>query len=187
MEARLQTGGARVVWRPSPAESGQGRGVGALADACANGGSKRGSRWRRHTLPHRPQCSTICARRLNDRVRDETGCTPAALATNTPHGCCALHASAYREYSTQWPCLFARPIRARRPAQKHGKPSTISTGQLHALPRLHPPPIQLVVSQRSYLVCASGESRLEDGFPLRCFQRLSGPKVATQPCRRRDN
>ena len=38
--------------------------------------------WRRLTLPHRFQCSTISAHRLNDRVRDVTGCTPVALATN---------------------------------------------------------------------------------------------------------
>ena len=28
---------------------------------------------------------------------------------------------------------------------------------------------------------------LEDGFPLRCFQRLPFPNVANQPCPRRDN
>ena len=40
-------------------------------------------RWQRHTLPHRLQCSTICAHRLNFRVRDGTGWTPVALITNT--------------------------------------------------------------------------------------------------------
>ena len=43
--------------------------------------------WRRHTLPHRLQCSTICAHGLNCRVRDGSGCTPAALATNTALPC----------------------------------------------------------------------------------------------------
>jgi hypothetical protein len=33
----------------------------------------------------------------------------------------------------------------------------------------------------------NGESHLEGGFPLRCFQRLSRPKVATRRCRWRDN
>jgi len=28
---------------------------------------------------------------------------------------------------------------------------------------------------------------LEDGFPLRCFQRLPVPNVANQPCPGRDN
>ena len=58
----------------------------------------------------------------------------------------------------------------------------ISTGQLNASRRLHLPPINLVVSQGS-----SGTSHLRGGFPLRCFQRLSFPSLATQLCRWRDN
>ena len=53
--------------------------------------SRHTERWRRHTLPHRLQCSTICARGLNCRVRDDAGCTPAALATNTLRDCYAAH------------------------------------------------------------------------------------------------
>jgi len=73
------------------------------------------------------------------------------------------------------------------------KPSTFSTALLHTLLRLHTPPIQLVVSQRSYptgnlAVTFVGEGTgLEAGFPLRCFQRLSLPDVATQLCRWHDN
>src|SRR5690606_27840991 len=33
----------------------------------------------------------------------------------------------------------------------------------------------------------SGKSYLEVGFPLRCFQRLSLPNIATRPCHWRDN
>jgi hypothetical protein len=43
---------------------------------------EKGTCWQRHTLPHRRQCSTICACGLNCRVRDGTGWTPTALATN---------------------------------------------------------------------------------------------------------
>jgi len=32
-----------------------------------------------------------------------------------------------------------------------------------------------------------GRPHLEVGFPLRCFQRLSLPNVANQPCPWRDN
>jgi hypothetical protein len=32
-----------------------------------------------------------------------------------------------------------------------------------------------------------GRSHLEAGFPLRCFQRLSLPDVASQQCRWHDN
>ena len=40
--------------------------------------------WQRPTLPRRYQRSTIGARELNCRVRDGTGWTLTALATNTP-------------------------------------------------------------------------------------------------------
>jgi hypothetical protein len=61
-----------------------------------------------------------------------------------------------------------------------GRP--ISTGQLNALQRLHLLPINLVIFQGS-----SGRPHLGGGFPLRCFQRLSFPNMATQRCRWRDN
>ena len=58
----------------------------------------------------------------------------------------------------------------------------ISTGKLNALLRLHTRPINVVVFHGS-----RGSSRFEVGFPLRCFQRLSRPYIATQHCRWRDN
>ena len=53
----------------------------------------------------------------------------------------------------------------------------ISTGQLHALPHFHIQPINVVVFN-----VPSGNSSLEGGFPLRCFQRLSLPDLATRLC-----
>ena len=50
----------------------------------------------------------------------------------------------------------------------------ISTGKLHALPRFHTRPINVVVFHGS-----QGRTRFEVGFPLRCFQRLSRPYIAT--------
>ena len=50
----------------------------------------------------------------------------------------------------------------------------ISTGKLHALPRFHIRPIDVVVFHGS-----SGRNRFEAGFPLRCLQRLSIPYIAT--------
>ncbi len=41
--------------------------------------------WQRRTLPPRYHGSTIRARELNDRVRNGTGCTLTALATNYLH------------------------------------------------------------------------------------------------------
>src|ERR1700744_624147 len=58
----------------------------------------------------------------------------------------------------------------------------ISTGQLNASQRLHLLPINLVIFQGS-----SGRPHLGGGFPLRCFQRLSFPNLATQRCHWRDN
>ncbi len=59
---------------------------------------------------------------------------------------------------------------------------TISTSQLHALPRFHIWPINVVVFHGS-----QGSSCFEVGFPLRCLQRLSRPHIATLHCRWRDN
>jgi len=58
----------------------------------------------------------------------------------------------------------------------------ISTGQLHALPRFHTRPIDVVVFHGS-----RGRAGFEGGFPLRCLQRLSRPDLATLLCRWRDN
>ena len=58
----------------------------------------------------------------------------------------------------------------------------ISTGKLNALLRLHTRPINVVVFHGS-----RGSSRFEVGFPLRCFQRLSRPHVATLHCPWQDN
>ena len=66
----------------------------------------------------------------------------------------------------------------------------ISTSQLcQPLPVFHSWPINPVVcwgptkKDKSFL----WRPYLEDGFPLRCFQRLPFPNVANQPCPGRDN
>ena len=58
----------------------------------------------------------------------------------------------------------------------------ISTSQLHTLPRFHTWPINVVVFHGS-----QGRTGFEGGFPLRCFQQLSLPYLATRLCRWRDN
>ena len=58
-------------------------------------------------------------------------------------------------------------------------PRLISTSPLNTLPCLHAWPINPVVYGESYPT--KGEkSHLGKGFPLRCFQRLSRPHIATQ-------
>ena len=63
----------------------------------------------------------------------------------------------------------------------------IRTGQLHALPRFHPEPIYLVVYKGSLGALRLGIHDLEVSFPLRCFQRLSVPDIATRRCHWHDN
>ena len=58
----------------------------------------------------------------------------------------------------------------------------ISTGQLRGLPRFHLRPIDVMVSHGSRT-----RPGFEEGFPLRCFQRLSRPHLATRRCGWRHN
>ena len=62
------------------------------------------------------------------------------------------------------------------------KPSTVSTASLNAFRRLHARPINPVVFRGS-----QSNAHLEVGFPLRCFQRLSLPHLATQRWTERSN
>ena len=66
-------------------------------------------------------------------------------------------------------------------------PRPISTGQLRTLPFVYFRPINPVVCWGPYQVLSCGSPYLEAGFPLRCFQRLSLPNVANQPCPWQDN
>ena len=63
----------------------------------------------------------------------------------------------------------------------------ISTGKLNTLLCLHVLPIKLLVSKRSLKPKRLGKTNLKVGFPLRCFQRLSIPNIATLRCHWRDN
>ena len=53
-------------------------------------------------------------------------------------------------------------------------------GKLHASPRFHTQPINVVVFHEL-------ENSFEVGFPLRCIQRLSRPYIATLHCDWRHN
>ena len=63
----------------------------------------------------------------------------------------------------------------------------LSTARLHMLPCFHLPPINVLVSHGPSEGLRPGSAHLEVGFPLRCFQRLSLPDVATRRCPWRDN
>ena len=63
----------------------------------------------------------------------------------------------------------------------------ISTARLHMLPCFHLPPINVIVSHGPSGDLRPGSAHLGVGFPLRCFQRLSLPNVATRRCPWRNN
>jgi len=63
----------------------------------------------------------------------------------------------------------------------------ISTSQLHTLQCFHTRPINPIIYRTPPLTKVSWKSHLGAGFPLRCFQRLSIPNVANQPCSWRNN
>ena len=66
-------------------------------------------------------------------------------------------------------------------------PRPISTSPLSPLRGVHVWPIDPLVWRGPYPHVGGGRPHLEEGFPLRCFQRLSRPDVANQPCPWRDN
>ena len=59
---------------------------------------------------------------------------------------------------------------------------TVSTGNLKPFPALQLQPINQVVYLGSFGSKLPWNPRLGQGFTLRCFQRLSVPDMATQPC-----
>ena len=85
------------------------------------------------------------------------------------------------------PCALPRELRAEGQDEHCINESdqadrAISTGKLHTLRCFHTRPINVVVFHGS-----RGSTGFEVGFPLRCFQRLSRPYIATLLCRWRDN
>jgi hypothetical protein len=146
---------------------------------------------RRPSLPHGPPCSTIGAERLNFRVRNGAGCFPNALITETlwrcrygppspslttPKGGQAGGVSTVSRETSQWTrSIFVGT-----------SPRPISIGQLHTLLCFHIRPItQCSAGGLTRLSC--GSLHLGACFPLRCFQRLSLPNVANQPCSWQNN
>ena len=152
--------------------------------------------------------STIGAEGLHGRVRHGIGCGPLAIATRSskrakreawfnspggrPGGCWVQFDPAGSNRVGLVRPWRIEPWRQARPAGRGLDPGhewrrlkldrAIRTGQLHALPRFHTRPINVVVFHGS-----RGRPGLEGGFPLRCLQRLSRPNLATRRCRWRDN
>ena len=123
--------------------------------------------------------STIGAEGFYGRVRNGIGYRPLAMTTrpakhNMRRRVCV--GAGGRRAKTGWPVeagIVNESVEAER---------AISTGKLHALPHFHTRPIDVVVYHGS-----SGKTGFEVGFPLRCFQRLSRPYIATLQCGWRHN
>ena len=116
-------------------------------------------------LSHMTLCSIIGDGELNFRVRNGVGCTLSSMATK----------EICQNIETGMEGFFEKQ-----------DARAISTGQLHPSQGFHLQPIDEVV----YLGpsgLASGRTYLKAGFPLRCFQRLSLPHIATLLCRWHDN
>ena len=146
---------------------------------------------RRPTLPHPPECSTIGAIELSFRVRNGTGRFLDAMTAVTQRD------------SQPAPNTPPTPERDR---QRGGvAPREPHSGRKHSKQPTHTKNVEVSlrplvpVSSTHYCASTSGLStqsstgglthpkgarisHLEAGFPLRCFQRLSLPDVANQPC-----
>ena len=139
---------------------------------------------RRRTLPPGGPGSTIRAAGFHFRVRDGIGWIPRAIATG-------------RKRTGQGSKLgWFTPEHARTRASETGGPAFIRPIKPHG------PLVRLGCSARAPCTCrlstwwsptalqgsrAPGKIHLWRGFPLRCFQRLSRPDLATRHCHWHDN
>ena len=136
---------------------------------------------RRPTLPHSLPCSTIGAEGLSFRVRNGAGRFPFAMTAETLWRC----------QSDSRPYLGNRTVDAKhfiKPCmggEVVGLLVPVSfTGRWSPLPHPAYLPSGLAGSLSDQ---GPWKPHLEAGFPLRCFQRLSLPNVANQPCSWRNN
>ena len=140
--------------------------------------------WQRPTLPHRIPCSTIGPGGLNYRVRDGIGCGPSGIATRKKEKQLAKNRSSAILNCCAKPNVVdaANPDLQREEKQTmvkpHGRLVLVSfTHYCASTPSLLPRGLR-----GAFRVLRPGRPNLEDGFPLRCFQRLSIPDVATRRC-----
>jgi hypothetical protein len=135
--------------------------------------------------------------RLNGRVRNGNGCDPHGKGTDkNPPGrfrpgglfdretCCGVMdvlENSRTPFRIQIAFIVWRAFA--RHSIKGVKSLTVSTGNLRTSRFVQLQPINRVVYPGSLVPEGTGNPRLGIGFTLRCFQRLSVPDIATQPCR----
>ena len=118
--------------------------------------------------------TTIASTRLNYRVRNENGCDPSDEAPEQKEQTSPLKTKSDTRNGKQ---LLRDSHNSFREFCRG-----ISTPRLHALLRFHLAPINVVISHGPITI-----PNLGVGFPLRCFQRLSEPDIATGRCHWRDS
>ena len=97
-----------------------------------------------------------------------------ALRMISMHGCASSHPPAISQLTTENRRLFLEPL---------GRLGPVSTVRC----RTYTPGLSTCWSGTALLGINPGRPGFEVGFPLRCFQGLSRPHIATRRCRWRDN
>ena len=139
---------------------------------------------RRLTLPRSHPRSTISAGGLNFCVRNGNRCDPSAVIAGKAN---YLFISASRDRNSV-SCIFNQIGRSRKTSFFWGiKPHDLLVPVSSMCYHTSTPGLSTSSSSRGLQGPKPGISKLEVGFPLRCFQRLSDPDVATRLCRWRDN
>ena len=151
------------------------------------------------TLPHPPRCSTIGAVGLSFRVRNGSGRFPHAMTAarrvdraHTPQtggGVCGLVVDRIVVVSSAQVCSMPPTPSALGAGVGGclvlGPLVPVGSQHLAVLPPLAYQPGSLPGASPHTMV--GRKPHLGAGFPLRCFQRLSLPNVANQPCTWRYN
>ena len=153
---------------------------------------------RRPTLPRPLGRSTIGAVGLNDRVRDGNECGPYALVASENRlntckevtteemvvfVCLRIHVNRSCDCSA---VVFQPPtVKKGGVVKPHGRLGWVSS---EAIARFPLPTYRRGGLPRPFRgLKVPGRVHLGDGFPLRCFQRLSVPTIATRRCHWRDS
>ena len=141
---------------------------------------------RRPTLPHPPECSTIGAIELSFRVRNGTGRFLDAMTAVTRRDQPATHPNietleqrGCSSRTAQWTRTHSKQHTQRMVVVSHRPLVPVSS--THCCASTSGLSTQSSTGGLTHLKGAR-ISHLEAGFPLRCFQRLSLPDVANQPC-----
>src|ERR1700733_13773720 len=118
---------------------------------------------------------------FNGRVRNGIGWNSPARTTRSAKDAMTLRSRLQKEREiNRAPRLDLFPDMKR--CWRSSANRAIRTSKLNALLRLHAWPIDVVVFHGS-----QAKPGFEVSFPLRCFQRLSRPHLATRLCRWHDN